>query len=1076
MKRIESRFALFLILSSLLIPALNFAPIPEVKGVEQVFFEDNFENYDIGIFPFSGGWELWYNGAGTEQQVIVDNVSVSPTKSLKLLGLDMWAAFAAKRFTSNSNVIGFEVAVRVEETSGQSRDNARVAFTKKLSSSISREYAPVTFQDDGTIISGGQVLQSYVDGTWYKIKLIMNRDSETYSVWVDGELKGENLAVTTTSGDVTAYPSYEIEAFSVSQCYNSITAYFDDVKVFSAFEANPKLELVPAKGIAATTLVGSGFAPNSKISVTWDDTSIPTVPSPLITDGYGNFTAIISVLNQTDGTYTVKTVDKMGNGATATFTVNLGLSSQTQITVPDDYPTIQEAINHANEGATIVVKAGTYYENVIVNKTLTIESQNGAENTLVCTADPETGKNVFEITAADVEITGFTIKDSTNRTISGDPYNPSSYVNACGIYVGTCTGTKISRNIVKNNFEGIVFADCSDILVSENQITGNIHEGIRIVYSSSATLVKNNIVGNHFPMQMTSTGLVVFHCSNSSVTENQIAANDNGAVVSNSQGITVSDNSITDNTFHGLNLVSSHSNTVFENTMKNNTYGICPSGSTNTQIYENTLQENEYGIACYGASNNFVYHNYFINNSLQVSNFHGTETNSWDNGSVGNFWSDYNGTDNDGDGIGDVPYVIDESNQDSYPLMSPNSANPSLSYKLVVDSVPSGVTFTADNASCTAPLSETYNESTAVILTMPKSYSYEGENYTWSRWSDENTNRTRTVTVNKNIALTAIFTPENMSLAISILSPENTTYSITDIPLEYTVNRFFYWTTYSLDGQTNVTITGNTTLMRLSEGPHTLIVYIEDTPGNISSSETIYFTVASASSGISILSPENKTYNTADIPLTYTKNETCYYTAYSLDGQLYTDTENTTLSDLADGAHQLTVYANYTNRNMGESGTVWFTVDTTPPNITDVVQAPVDGNGPPEDRVRVNATVTDSVSGVEQVSLNYTDGNGTWVIAEMANLEGDVWNGTIPAFPHSTKITYIIIAEDKAGNPVTTEELYGHPNQYEVLPEFQLWIILPLFLVATASTIAVRKRIHIPAFAKIYNSIHKLLS
>jgi len=1076
MKRIESRFALFLILSSLLIPALNFAPIPEVKGAEQVFFEDNFENYDIGIFPFSGGWELWYNGAGTEQQVIVDNVSVSPTKSLKLLGLDMWAAFAAKRFTSNSNVIGFEVAVRVEETSGQSRDNARVAFTKKLSSSISREYAPVTFQDDGTIISGGQVLQSYVDGTWYKIKLIMNRDSETYSVWVDGELKGENLAVTTTSGDVTAYPSYEIEAFSVSQCYNSITAYFDDVKVFSAFEANPKLELVPAKGIAATTLVGSGFAPNSKISVTWDDTSIPTVPSPLITDGYGNFTAIISVLNQTDGTYTVKTVDKMGNGATATFTVNLGLSSQTQITVPDDYPTIQEAINHANEGATIVVKAGTYYENVIVNKTLTIESQNGAENTLVCTADPETGKNVFEITAADVEITGFTIKDSTNRTISGDPYNPSSYVNACGIYVGTCTGTKISRNIVKNNFEGIVFADCSDILVSENQITGNIHEGIRIVYSSSVTLVKNNIVGNHFPLQMTSTGLVVFHCSNSSVTENQIAANDNGAVVSNSQGITVSDNSITDNTFHGLNLVSSHSNTVFENTMKNNTYGICPSGSTNTQIYENTLQENEYGIACYGASNNFVYHNYFINNSLQVSNFHGTETNSWDNGSVGNFWSDYNGTDNDGDGIGDVPYVIDESNQDSYPLMSPNSANPSLSYKLVVDSVPSGVTFTADNASCTAPWSETYNESTVVILTMPKSYSYEGENYTWSRWSDENTNRTRTVTVNKNIALTAIFTPENMSLAISILSPENTTYSITDIPLEYTVNRFFYWTTYSLDGQTNVTITGNTTLMRLSEGPHTLIVYIEDTPGNISSSETIYFTVASASSGISILSPENKTYNTADIPLTYTKNETCYYTAYSLDGQLYTDTENTTLSDLADGAHQLTVYANYTNRNMGESGTVWFTVDTTPPNITDVVQAPVDGNGPPEDRVRVNATVTDSVSGVEQVSLNYTDGNGTWVITEMANLEGDVWNGTIPAFPHSTKITYIIIAEDKAGNPVTTEELYGHPNQYEVLPEFQLWIILPLFLVATASTIAVRKRIHIPAFAKIYNSIHKLLS
>jgi len=41
------------------------------------------------------------------------------------------------------------------------------------------------------------------------------------------------------------------------------------------------------------------------------------------------------------------------------------------------------------------------------------------------------------------------------------------------------------------------------------------------------------------------------------------------------------------------------------------------------------------------------------------------------------------------------------------------------------------------------------------------------------------------------------------------------------------------------------------------------------------------------------------------------------------------------------------------------------------------------------------------------------------------------------------------------------------------IPEFPSWIILPLFLIATASTIVVRKRISIPAFAKIYNSLHK---
>jgi nitrous oxidase accessory protein NosD len=43
----------------------------------------------------------------------------------------------------------------------------------------------------------------------------------------------------------------------------------------------------------------------------------------------------------------------------------------------------------------------------------------------------------------------------------------------------------------------------------------------------------------------------------------------------------------------------------------------------------------------------------------------------WDYGQVGNYWSDYTGTDSNGDGIGDTPYIIDEKNQDRYPLMAP---------------------------------------------------------------------------------------------------------------------------------------------------------------------------------------------------------------------------------------------------------------------------------------------------------------------------------------------------------------------------------------------------------------------
>jgi len=68
-------------------------------------------------------------------------------------------------------------------------------------------------------------------------------------------------------------------------------------------------------------------------------------------------------------------------------------------------------------------------------------------------------------------------------------------------------------------------------------------------------------------------------------------------------------------------------------------------------------------------NNNVFYHNNIITNTIQIVSFN--SPNTWDNGSKGNYWSDYNGTDGNGDSIGDTPYVIDENNQDNYPLMSP---------------------------------------------------------------------------------------------------------------------------------------------------------------------------------------------------------------------------------------------------------------------------------------------------------------------------------------------------------------------------------------------------------------------
>ena len=88
------------------------------------------------------------------------------------------------------------------------------------------------------------------------------------------------------------------------------------------YEVGPYLALVPDTGFAATTVVGGRFAANSQITLTWNGEHITTVPSPLTTDSYGNFTAIITVLNPTDpGLYSVTSTDQEGNEASAMFTV-----------------------------------------------------------------------------------------------------------------------------------------------------------------------------------------------------------------------------------------------------------------------------------------------------------------------------------------------------------------------------------------------------------------------------------------------------------------------------------------------------------------------------------------------------------------------------------------------------------------------------------------------------------------------------------------------------------------------------------------------------------------------------------
>ena len=186
----------------------------------------------------------------------------------------------------------------------------------------------------------------------------------------------------------------------------------------------------------------------------------------------------------------------------------------------------------------------------------------------------------------------------------------------------------------------------------------------------------------------------------------------------------------------------------------------------------------------------------------------------------------------------------------------------------------------------------------------------------------------------------ANFVPAAM---VVINAPANETYNSNVLILNYTV--YFTLTenqlvVYSIDGADNVTVLNKhssqfyvivseqATLPELPDGSHRLDVYAVYAAGKGASDHAqVYFAIDATPPTVSKLSVENKTYPPADIPLNFTVSEVASQISYSIDKQANkTISGNTTLTDLAEGSHSITVYANDAAGNIGASETVTFTV------------------------------------------------------------------------------------------------------------------------------------------------------
>ena len=347
--------------------------------------------------------------------------------------------------------------------------------------------------------------------------------------------------------------------------------------------------------------------------------------------------------------FEVRALDRAGNEgqwASLAVVVPPPVHNETQDTW---HSTIQAAIDAASPGDAIQISPGTYAENVIVGKQLSIAGE-GASLTII---DAGGSGDVLAITAngtivSDIGVTGSGVDNSNadagikvlaaNCTIQG----VASTGNWYGMYFDEAVGCSVDECDVIDNNLGIFFWRGSGNEVSGCAVEGNPGNGIQLADTgaSAPNHIHGNAIADNGQAGSITSGIFLW---GSGSKNNIIEGND---IVGNSDGIHCRASGITGNIFR-------------RNSIRN---------STGEAVrYTN------------GAGPNTFYHNSFIGNAADAPATHAADI--WDDGYPrgGNYWAVYAGTDAfagpaqdqpGADGIGDSPHQVSAGTADRYPWMA----------------------------------------------------------------------------------------------------------------------------------------------------------------------------------------------------------------------------------------------------------------------------------------------------------------------------------------------------------------------------------------------------------------------
>jgi len=181
---------------------------------------------------------------------------------------------------------------------------------------------------------------------------------------------------------------------------------------------------------------------------------------------------------------------------------------------------------------------------------------------------------------------------------------------------------------------------CANNTILGNIVSKNIESGITMVNQCENNTVLGNTISNCGSLTME-----IYASNNNKILENDVNNNVNGIWVMECNNITISDNTLNNIGYNGIYSQFCQNITISRNIIKNVNYR---------------------GINLENTGGSIIFINCFTNNIVNA--FDVNINNQWDNGIKGNYWDDYTGIDENGDGIGDSPYVFGNI-QDNFPLM-----------------------------------------------------------------------------------------------------------------------------------------------------------------------------------------------------------------------------------------------------------------------------------------------------------------------------------------------------------------------------------------------------------------------